>query len=247
MRHGLSKWLWIPLLSLSAAFSVKADTLILTSLDWPPYSGEGLAEKGASIAVVKAAVEAMGHELVVEFYPWSRAVHLAKGEAKYSGYFPEYFFEDNSLLFSDSIGKGPLGFAENVANPIQWSVLEDLKPHTIGVVRDYINTPELDSMIAQGKLLSSAVNSDVQNLQKVAKGRVPLAVIDSNVFNYLKNNDPSLAADKDQLQMNKQLLVEKDLHIAFRNDAQGQKWQAIVNEGLKKIEIEKIMNSYLSK
>lgn len=45
MRHGLSKWLWIPLLSLSAAFSVKADTLILTSLDWPPYSGEGLAEK----------------------------------------------------------------------------------------------------------------------------------------------------------------------------------------------------------
>ncbi|MEK6164778.1 hypothetical protein WI664_04365, partial [Vibrio cholerae] len=34
MRHGLSKWLWIPLLSLSAAFSVKADTLILTSLDW---------------------------------------------------------------------------------------------------------------------------------------------------------------------------------------------------------------------
>ncbi|EGZ6886314.1 ABC transporter, partial [Vibrio cholerae] len=26
MRHGLSKWLWIPLLSLSAAFSVKADT-----------------------------------------------------------------------------------------------------------------------------------------------------------------------------------------------------------------------------
>ncbi len=52
-------------------------------------------------------------------------------------------------------------------------------------------------MIAQGQLLSSAVNSDVQNLQKVAKGRVPLAVIDSNVFNYLKNNDPSLAADKD--------------------------------------------------
>ncbi len=102
-------------------------------------------------------------------------------------------------------------------------------------------------MIAQGQLLSSAVNSDVQNLQKVAKGRVPLAVIDSNVFNYLKNNDPSLAADKDQLQMNKQLLVEKDLHIAFRNDAQGQKWQAIVNEGLKKIDIEKIMNSYLSK
>lgn len=43
-------------------------------------------------------------------------MYLVKGEVKYLGYFLEYFFEDNSLLFFDFIGKGLLGFVENVVN-----------------------------------------------------------------------------------------------------------------------------------
>ena len=45
---------------------------MLTSLLGPPYSGQQLAEQGASIAVARAALKVMGHQLEVDFYPWSR-------------------------------------------------------------------------------------------------------------------------------------------------------------------------------
>lgn len=223
----------------------RADVLTMPSLEWPPYSGKNLPDQGASVVVVRAAVQAMGHELNVAFYPWSRTVYLVKNDAKYAGYFPEYHYETDDLIFSDPIGIGPLGFVENVNRPIEWSTLDDLTPHTIGVVRGYVNTPELDARIASGSLKSSDVTSDTQNLQKVGRERIPLAVVDANVLDYLKENDPALSAVKANLQMNKKLLVDKQLHIAFANNEAGKKWRDIVNQGLKKIDIEQIMKERL--
>ncbi|CAM3604340.1 hypothetical protein VIAQ111709_03000 [Vibrio aquimaris] len=34
----------------------------MTSLDWPPYSGENLRENGYSIAIAREAFSAMGYE-----------------------------------------------------------------------------------------------------------------------------------------------------------------------------------------
>ncbi|CAD2225763.1 hypothetical protein P3J6_121591 [Pseudoalteromonas sp. 3J6] len=44
--------------------------------------------------------------------------------------------------------------------------------------------------------------------------------------------------------MNANLLEEKKLYIAFRNDAEGQKWQQIYNQGLAKINVNQIMTNY---
>ena len=222
-----------------------SETVYLTSLEWPPYSDDTLPSQGASVAVAKAAFEAMGHTLVVEFYPWSRAVALAKDSSKYAGYFPEYYYDSDEFIFSDPMGQGPLGFVEAKAKPITWNTLKDLTPYTIGVVQDYVNTEELDNMIAAGELKSSAVTSDSQNILKVASGRVNLAVIDSNVLKYLLTNDPKLKSTTDKVQMNGKLLVEKDLFVAFKNDANGSKWQSILNEGLKKIDVQAIMSQYI--
>ncbi|MDX1269724.1 MAG: hypothetical protein R3311_20295, partial [Oceanisphaera sp.] len=69
--------------------AARADTLYLASLEWPPYSGPDLPAQGVSVAIVRAAIEAMGHELVVEFFPWSRAVSMGRNTEQYTGYFPE--------------------------------------------------------------------------------------------------------------------------------------------------------------
>ncbi|EFP94885.1 substrate-binding periplasmic protein [Vibrio caribbeanicus] len=232
---------------LTLSLPLKADILNLTSLEWPPYASEVVEQQGASVAVVKAAVEAMGHELNVEFYPWERAVHLAKNKPDYAGYFPEYYFEADDLLFSQSIGTGPLGFVENKSNPVTWSSLNDLKSINIGVVRGYVNTTELDNMIANQEIKAVAVTSDSRNILKVAGKRIPLAVIDSNVLDYLLKSDPDIASAKDKVKMNSKLLEEKDLFVAFANDENGKKWRTIINQGLKKIDSEAIMKRYFSK
>ncbi|WP_274053276.1 hypothetical protein [Thalassomonas haliotis] len=96
-----------------------ADTVYLASLSWPPYAREQLKQQGASVAVARAAFKAMGHELVVDFYPWSRAVKLAADpNAKYAGYFPEYRYATSLFEFSDAMGQGPLGLMEKAVLPL---------------------------------------------------------------------------------------------------------------------------------
>lgn len=223
-------------------------TIYLTSLDWPPYSGDALNEQGASVAVAKAAFKAMGYTLVVEFYPWSRAVNLAqKADSKYMGYFPEYYSDAvaKDFAYSDAMGNGPLGFAQNAKKPVTWNSMDDLSQFSIGVVRDYVNTTEFDNRVASGKIKVIPVSADVNNMQKVAAGRIDMAVVDKNVMNYLFENDAKLASMKGKASFNSKLLEDKKLFICFKNTGQGSKLRDIFNEGLKKIDVSAIMNKHL--
>ncbi|AWL13087.1 hypothetical protein HMF8227_02635 [Saliniradius amylolyticus] len=234
------------LFALLLTSTVLAETVKLTSLEWPPYSGADLPEQGASIAVAKAAFNAMGHELQVDFFPWTRAVKLAEKQGSgYMGYFPEYYYESDTFSFSDPIGKGPLGLVEAKGNPITWSKINDLTKYTVGVVQDYVNTEELDKRIAAGDIDAQAVTSDDKNLRKLVAGRIDTAVIDANVFNYLVNNDQQLSSLADKLQMNARLLTEKKLFVAFKNTDEGNRWREIFNQGLQKIDVESIMNEHM--
>lgn len=211
----------------------------LTSLDWPPYSGDKLEQQGASVAVARAAAEAMGYTLEVRFLPWARAVSVASDASSgVVGYFPEYHSDEVAaqFLLSDPIGSGPLGFAERRSAPVAWSSLADLKAVAIGTVRDYVNTAEFDAMAAAGELRVEPVNDDATNLRKVAGGRIPLAVIDRNVMGYLLANDAALKPQADQLQFNARLLEDKQLYIAFQRTPAGQEAARVINEGLKKID-----------
>lgn len=188
----------------------------------------------------------MGHELVVDFFPWSRAVKLVQqGDSKYLAYLPEYKYETADFTFSDSLGQGPLGIVEKQDKKIAWEVIDDLTKFKIGVVQDYVNTTEFDEKVAAGTLKVEAVTSDAQNIQKVAAGRLDAAVIDSNVLRFLLANDKSLASAASKVAMNERLLETKDLYAAFKNTEDGAKWLAIFNEGLTKIDVDAIAGEHL--
>jgi polar amino acid transport system substrate-binding protein len=235
------------ILILSFSTPAFSDTVYLTSLTWPPYSGKALNGQGASVAVAKAAFKAMGHELKVDFFPWSRAVkHASQPDSKYAGYFPEYYYESNEFSFSNPMGKGPLGLIENKKKPIVWSAVKDLTQYKIGVVQDYVNTAEVDALIASGEIKAQTATSDETNIRKVAGGRIDAAVIDTNVFSYFLANSKDLEKAQEQVQINAKLLTEKELFVAFKNSTEGKKWLAIYNEGLKNIDITAVMKKYLN-
>ena len=227
--------------------SAAAETVTLTSLEWPPYTGAALKEQGASVAVAKAAFAAMGHELKVEFYPWRRAVALAKDDPGYDGYFPEYYAEELKAEFvlSAPIGNGPLGFAQRIDKPITWNTLDDLAKYTIGTVSGYVNTTEFDARVADKRLRADEASDDARNLLKLAGGRVDLAVVDQNVLGYLLATDKALASAKDKLNFNERLLEDKELFICFKKGERGEKLAAILAEGLRKIDVQAIMQQHL--
>jgi polar amino acid transport system substrate-binding protein len=225
------------------------DTVVnLTSLDWPPYSSKSLKQQGASVAVAKAAFKEMGYELNVSFFPWSRAVAFAKDDNSiYSGYFPEYYSAEiaEEFIYSNPMGSGPLGFAERKDNIIDWTTLNDLKEQRIGVVQDYINTTEFDKMVAMDLLRISTTTNDTTNLLKLVNNRLDLAVIDVNVMNYLLKTDTALINKANNARFNIKILENKKLYICFKKGKKGEQLSKIYNEGLKKIDIEKIMQQYL--
>lgn len=212
----------------------------MTSLDWPPYSGENLEENGLSIAIARDAFAAMGYELVVEFKPWVRTVTLASKKDKYIGYFPEYEFDTEEFVFSNAIGSSPLGFVELSSAKVSWNSLDDLIPLRIGVVQGYVNTTEFDHMVEQGMLSVEATTNDVRNIYKVAKGRLPLAVIDQNVLEYLIRVDPRKDILAKRVNFNARPLEHKKVVVAFRNTVEGRQWRDIFNLGLKRIDVSSI-------
>jgi polar amino acid transport system substrate-binding protein len=226
----------------------QGQSLTLATLDWPPYTGASLKDSGASSAIATAAFKAMGYNLKLEFLPWERAVTLAKNDSRYAGYFPEYYAEDNAkdFRYSEPMGIGPLGFVERRDAPVKWTSLDDLKGRSIGVVSGYINTTEFDAMAESGKLKTDVAPDDATNLKKVAGRRVSLAVIDPNVMDYLLANDPKLAGLKDLLQFNAKTLELKKLYICFKKGPEGEKLAQVFAEGLKKIDVEKVMRDYLA-
>lgn len=221
-------------------------TVKFTSLEWPPYTSAEMRNQGASVAVAKAAFKAVGIDLLVDFYPWRRAVNLAKNKPYYEGYFPEYYADKlkQDFIFSEPIGSSPLGFAELKKQPIKWQTLSDLKKYNIGVVRGYINTAVFDSMIEVGSLKIDSANNDLMNLLKLKKKRHQLAVIDKNVLHYLLMTKPRLKAGKTDIQFNKTILEDKKLYLSFKKNHRGKVLVRKFNQGLKQININEIMASY---
>ncbi|ABZ76962.1 conserved hypothetical ABC transporter protein [Shewanella halifaxensis HAW-EB4] len=228
---------------LSPPWVTYADTLYLTSVHWPPFAGEQLKNQGACIAVTRAALDAVGHKVIVDFYPWSRAVRMAsRNDSKYLGYLPEYAYPTDKFVFSESMGRSGLGLLEQKSHPISWTQQSDLNHYTIGVVQGYVNTTELDGMMAQGTQPFEAVASDQHNVNKVATGRVDAAIIDEHVLQYILAQ-PNMGAVKNKLQFNKKLLTYKELFVAFKNNEEGRKWRDRFNQGLTQIDVQQILET----
>jgi len=219
----------------------------LASLEWPPYAGEALPGQGASVAVVRAALAAMGQRLQVEFMPWTRAVAVGQDSGSgFHGYFPEYRSSEveTSFQLSQSIGSGPLGFVEKRATPVRWDRLEDLSGIPIGVVRGYVNTAEFDAMVASGELTAVPASDDLANIRKVLSGRLPLAVIDRHVLAYLIRHERGMVDAPRVLQFNARALEEKSLHVALQRSPEGGWALRMIDAGLRRIDRQAIAAPY---
>ncbi|MDX1678648.1 transporter substrate-binding domain-containing protein [Arsukibacterium sp.] len=211
----------VPLLGLLLSAQVKAeqpqstDVIYLASLEWPPYTGQQLADGGKTAKLVRHIFEQMGYQVVIEFLPWSRAVKLSTGtQPQYLAYFPEYPLAHADLKLSGCIGYSHVGLAEHKAAPLQLNSTADLKNYRLGVVQDYINTTTIDRMIRDELLMVETSLNDKQNLLRLAHRRLDAAVIDYDVMRYLIATEPELAPFSASLQFNHSEYEMKTMHMA---------------------------------
>lgn len=233
--------------------AVFAEKVKLVTLEWEPYIGKSLKNKGYVHEIVAEAFKRAGIAVEIQFYPWARAVNLAK-KGKSDGLFPEYYDETrlNDFVFSDSFTGGPVGLYKRKDENIFYSVdprfdqtaaLESLKKYYFGVVRGYINTKAFDEA---SFLKKDMANCDETNLKKLFGGRIDLIFIDQYVAKHIiANKHPHF---KDKLEFMEPALEIKPLYIAFSKKAIGyEKKLKAFNAALKEMKEENMLAAIMAK
>jgi len=225
-------------------------TALISTLDWPPYTGSDLPEGGATTEVVRQAFEKAGYKTDVAFRPWKRAIDMAKdGKDGVIAYFPGYHCRhQEGFVASEPIGNGPLGFAEHKDAPITWDSVDSIGKQQlkIGTVLGYANTDEFDQKVGTGWILAIPSNDDLTNLKKLARKRIDAVVIDKFVLEYLKATEPSLKSNRQDIMFNELPLEDQTLYLCFRDDEAGRAMLAEFNAGLAQVNADQIAENYFA-
>ena len=214
-----------------------AKEIVLTSLDWPPFSSPSIAGNGMTSIIVKEAFKHEGYDLKIEFEPWETAVSRAMEDDNVSGYFPEYYSSalDDRCVFSDAIGTSMVVFANRRGERFNSSTLQDLASRTVGVVAGYVNEEKFDAAVADGQIPVMESVDDVENIHHLIDGKVDLAVIDKRVMSYWMMNDNSLNSYQGQVKYNPSGLKLHGLYVCFTG-AEAQEHADALARGLKALD-----------
>ena len=223
-----------------SSFAFPADAnkeIILTSLDWPPFTSSGIGGGGMTSIIVKQAFELEGYHLKIEFEPWETAVSRAMNDNSVAGYFPEYYSSDieDRCVFSDAIGTSMVVFAHRAGESIQSASLADLKSTEVGVVSGYVNEENFDHAVANKKIPVLESVDDVGNIKNLLDHKVDLAVIDKRVLSYWMLHDTGLNGFRGQVSYNPGGLKLHGLYVCFTGP-QAKEHADVLARGLKALD-----------
>lgn len=227
--------------------------LILTTLAWPawaekvvrlaayeqsPYIGQELPGQGYVAELVQAALQPAGYKVDIRFYPAARARSLAAG-GQVDGFLPAAGDAALAAEFqlSSAFPGGSVGLLKKRSLTLDYpadaprrsmETLRALKQYRFGAVRGAGLAPEFD---AADFLRREYVASDLQNLDKLALGRIDLMLVDKyGASDLMTLQRPHLIGGFEFLNPP---LFRRDFHVAFSRKLPGyEKLVADFNRGL---------------
>ncbi len=235
------------LYSVIPTLSQAADKVVVATLEWPPYTSEAMPRLGVTSSVVEDAFTAAGMDVEIIVTPWKRAIAAAKNEDDVVAYFPGYHCDhDTGFTASAPIGKGPLGFAEHVEAPLNWSSLDDIVGGElkIGTVLGYANTTEFDALVGSGQIRAAKAKDDLTNLRKLARKRIDAAVIDKLVLANLLATEPTLKDAAKMIRFNDKPLEDKTLFLCFSDTEGGRALRDRFDGGLAELDVDALVDAY---
>lgn len=214
----------------------------LAAAEQPPYVGQDLRDQGYVAELVRAAFGRAGYQVDISFFPAARARSLA-ASGQVDGYVPVSADPalDEEFRLSAGFPGGNLGLLKRRSAAIPYSAtapanrlatLQALRAFRFGAVRGAAVAPEFDNA---GFLQRDYVAQDLQNLDKLALGRIDLMVVDKyNASDLMILHRPHLIGTLEFLDPP---LFRSDFHVAFsRRGAGSAALLAAFNRGLAALE-----------
>ncbi len=178
--------------------SVLADPVQIITNDFPPYSYiENGKFKGLATEVVEAILSDLGMEYAIKQYPWARAYKIATTQKNVLIYpLARTPVREGIFNFIGEVAPRTIYFYKLKSRiDIEIESLEDLRKYKHGVVQGYATHKKL---MALGVKNIETVVSDIQNIQKLAMGRIDLypqdeMILAHNIRIYNENNNAKMS------------------------------------------------------
>jgi len=173
---------------LSVLIFTTAETWRITSLNWEPYCGSNIKNRGRLVVRLENLLKDNDIKLKIKFYPWDESKKLAETE-NYIGYFPAWPEEvKDGFISSPQIGISYIGIMTYKNSGVEFKELRSLfKNYKIGLIKTYVY-PECISNIVEKyrKNVVYVKNEKILAYMLSTKG-IDAAITDPSVMKYYAN------------------------------------------------------------
>ncbi|WP_437670803.1 substrate-binding periplasmic protein [Sorangium sp. So ce131] len=172
--------------------------ITIASTDWLPFHGESLEGGGCFSVALRTALERVGYQADIKFYPWKRAVILAEnGDVDVLG--SDYYGKkrEEHFIYSDPLWETYSGFVKLKNRNLPYSVHSEdmdktyrpLAPYRIGVVAEYTYEQGFENA---SYLQKTSVPNEASLLRMLIEDRLDLVMIDKYTAEYYMKNESQL-------------------------------------------------------
>lgn len=237
MRRIVRSVLLSMVLAAGLPLAAFAGPVLLSSGEYPPYTGESLPHGGFVNHVAVEAFKLMGYEVRVRYYPWARAFAFAReGTADAVAYVYMTDRREEDYWFSAPVTTERLVvFTKKETKVPQWESFKDFKGLRIGVTRDFSYTDEFWKLAEQGVLTLDVANSDASNFAKLIEKRIDVFFADELVgFTTLRERfAPAIG---DMIKSSERAIAEHSGVLGFtRATRRGARLRDVFDKGLKRL------------
>lgn len=171
----------LAVLVFSSFLSAKEVTIGYTN--WEPFYGDNLPNKGAIFEIVNHSFTKAGYTTKAQLLPWSRATKkVADGEIDIliSMYYTDQRTE--TYAFSEPLAYVNVGLISHTNLGIsEFKSMRDLRPYSIGVNRNWVNSSEFDEAYY---LKKDPAKNQKLTIRKLLHQRVDMIVVAQEIFKH---------------------------------------------------------------
>ncbi len=196
------QWVMLSLMAIFIVFNtgsaVATETITFATLNWEPFIGEELPEKGFFSALTREVFKRAGYDMKLEFMTWNRALELAR-RGKYDGLLGAYYNEDREkdFYYPDPVAKSQEVFVQRKGSKISYTHFSELKKYKIGSLLGGASGAALRE---QGFNVEDTAD-EIMSLKKLKAGRIDLHVMGMQQFYYLTDTDAFLKKIRNEFEV----------------------------------------------
>ena len=234
--------------SLLAATPSAAETVLLTSGDWPPYYSPALPFGGIANQVVSESFALTGVHVEFEFQPWRRALDTARsGKAAGSAGWLPLGGRERDFLYSEPVFRSARVFFHLKSLPFDWHTLDDIRDLRVAVTLGSVDEFPLEAIMARGNGKLDIAKDYASGMKKLILGRVDIYACNLPVGLFILEQRIDHGANR--VTYNPRPIFTETNHLVIRRDYPGaEALMARFNEGLRQLKAsgryDRIMSGY---